>query len=92
MSILGTVGSLYMSILVILLIIGFGLVGLKLVNYILTIDIVDTNKKNVGKIEESDKPETKKWLRLAFYSFLGLMVTVLVLVILSPGASASNHM
>jgi len=42
--ILGNVGSLYMAILIILLVLGFGLLGLWLIDYM--VDVVSKNKGN----------------------------------------------
>jgi hypothetical protein len=87
MGILGAVGSLYTAILVLLLIVGFGLVGLKFINYILAFDInIKSNRTEVNKAE------TYKWLRIALYSFLGVMVSILVLSLLNSSGSITSHM
>ena len=92
MSILGAVGSLYMAILIILLIIGFGLIGLKIVNYVLTIDKIDANLKSNKQPLKDNKSETHKWLRIALYSFIGVMLSVIVLSILNSNGSLASHM
>lgn len=92
MSILGAVASLYMAILIVLLIISFGLIGLKLVNYILTIDSVDTKlNNNISKIL-INKTQINRWVKVAFYSFLGLMFSVLILSILNSSTSFGASM
>lgn len=83
MSILGTVASLYMVILIVLLIISFGLIGLKFVNYILTIDRIDTKSKNNIKNQEGNKTEVNRWIKVALCSFLGIIVSLLLLSILN---------
>lgn len=92
MSILGEVASLYMAILIILLIISFGLIGLKLVNYILTIDYTDTKSKDNTRKSEMKNSEVSRWLRAALYSLLGLIITFLILSILNPTTSFVNAM
>jgi hypothetical protein len=92
MNILGTVASLYMAILIILLIISFGLIGLKLVNYILTIDHIDTKSKNNINKSEGNKKEVNRWIKAALYSFLGLIVSLLILSILNSTTSFVTSM
>lgn len=91
MSILGTVASLYMMILIILLIISFGLIGLKFINYI-TIDEGATKSKNNPDKSKINNADTSKWLKAALYSFLGLVVSMLVMAILNSATTSSLHM
>lgn len=92
MSILGAVASLYMAILIVLLIISFGLIGLKLVNYILTIDSINTKLKNNINKTHINKTQINRWVKVAFYSFLGLMFSVLILSILNSSTSFGASM
>lgn len=82
MSLLGNVGYLYMLMLILLLIIGFGLVGLKLVNYVLDVERPSVKKDtaNLG----FNKPEIIKWLRIALISFVGILITIMLLTTLRP--------
>lgn len=95
MSILGSVGSLYMLILILLLIVGFGMVGLWLINLILTplkaSKATAMNKetnKTIGGIYMNS------WLRLALFSFVGIIISMAVLAFISPGGvfGTSNMM
>jgi hypothetical protein len=90
MSILGSVGSLYMAILTLLLIIGFGLVGLKLINYVLNLEQIGV-KNNSAKIQNNN-PEASKWLKIALYSFAGILLSLFVLSILNLSGINSSHM
>jgi hypothetical protein len=90
MSILGSVGSLYMSILILLLIISFGLVGLKLINYVLGLEQIGA--KNNGIKTQNNNPETRKWLKLALYSFIGILISIFILSILNSSLINSSHM
>ncbi len=92
MGILGTVASLYMAVLIILLIISFGLIGLKFVNYILTLNYFDTKPGGNIKKREFNKIEVHKWLKAALYSFLGLIISFLILSILNSTTSFSTFM
>lgn len=49
MGILGTVGSLYMAVLIMLLVLGFGFLSLWLVDYI--IDVTNKSGKNSVKVK-----------------------------------------
>lgn len=89
MSILGSVGSLYMAILIILLIIGFGLVGLKLTNYVLNFERNNnlTKSKKIG----SEKNESiNKCLRISLYSFLAILISMTILTIIDPKGSMEH--
>ena len=90
MSILGSVGSLYMSILIILLIIGFGLVGLKLINYVLDLEQIKL-KSNTIKIQNT-KIQSNKWLKIALCSFIGILISLFILSILNSSTISSSHM
>ncbi|MFZ5353704.1 MAG: hypothetical protein ACOZCL_13420, partial [Bacillota bacterium] len=86
MSILGNFGSFYMFVLIILLIIGLGMIGTKLAGYILesvnkSERIVNNNfnNKNNGGIFMNS------WLRLALFSFVGIIVSMAVLSFISSG-------
>lgn len=88
-SILGSVGSLYMSILIILLVIGFGLVGLKLTSYVLNFE---KNNKFIKtkKIDSKNNENIYKCLRIALYSFLAILVSMIMLTIIDPQGSMEN--
>ena len=90
MSILGSVGSLYMAILTLLLIIGFGLVGLKLINYVLNLEQILV--KNNGAKTQNNNQETSKWLKIALYSFAGILLSIFILSVLNSSTINSSHM
>ena len=68
MSVLGNVGSIYMVILIILLIIGLGLIVKGFIEYIFVNKAVDLKK--INKITEKGGRimQTNGWLRLAVFS------------------------
>lgn len=74
MSLLGNVGSLYMLILIVILIISFGLIALKVIKFILSIDM----QRNNFKIKATDN----KWVLMVMISFAGIIVSTLVLIII----------
>jgi len=90
MSILGSVGSLYMAILILLLIISFGLVGLKFINYVLNLDQIRV-KNNSVRIQ-NNKAETSKWIKIALCSFIGILLSVFILTVLNSTGINSAHM
>lgn len=90
MNILGSVGSLYMAILILLLIIGFGLIGLKLINYVLGLEQIGI--KNNGVKVQNNKPETSKWLKIALCSFIGILLSLFILSVLNSTSINSSHM
>lgn len=90
MNILGSVGSLYMAILILLLIIGFGLIGLKLINYVLGLEQIGI--KNNGIKVQNIKPETSKWLKVALCSFIGILLSIFILSVLNSTSINSSHM
>ena len=51
MGILGNVGSLYMWILIVLLVLGFGLLGLWLIDYM--VEVVGKNKESKVKVKKA---------------------------------------
>ena len=90
MNILGSVGSLYMAILILLLIIGFGLVGLKLINYVLGLEQIGVKNSTVKL--QSGKLDTNKWLKIALYSFAGILLSLFILTVLNTSGISSFHM
>ncbi|MGE5416504.1 MAG: hypothetical protein ACM3UZ_07065 [Acidobacteriota bacterium] len=88
MNLLGNAGSLYMAILITLLIIGLGSIGLWLIKQ--AVESISSNKQN--KAKGGDNIQDSPWLKLALFSFLGLIITVALLSLVSPsGVSESSH-
>jgi len=91
MNFLGTLGSLYMLILLILLAVGFGLVILNIVNYVTGIEKkksqVSKNKTIGGK-----KMQDNGWLKLALFSFIGIVIAVAILAFITPGGVVGGNM
>lgn len=86
MSFLGSVGSLYMLILIFLLVIGFGLSGLALVRYITnTKDKKTNNNIKIGLEKTGGYKFMNSWLRLALFSFVAILISMAVLTFISPG-------
>lgn len=88
-SILGSVGSLYMAILIILLIIGFGLVGLKITSYVISFEKNNITAKT-NKIGVKNNENVYKCLRIALYSFLAILVSMIMLTIIDPQGSMEH--
>lgn len=92
MSILGSVGLLYMSILILLLIISFGLLGLKLISYVLGLEQIGDKNKNSNVKLQNGRLETNKWLKISLYSFAGILLSLFILTILNTTGISSSHM
>lgn len=88
-SILGSVGSLYMAILIILLIIGFGLVGLKITSYVVNFE-KNNNTAKTNNIGVKNNENVYKCLRIALYSFLAALVSMIMLTIIDPQGSMEH--
>ena len=88
-SILGSVGSLYMAILIILLVIGFGLVGLKIASYVMNFP-KNNNKAKINNIGAKNNEDVYKCLRIALYSFLAILVSTLISTIINPQESMEH--
>ena len=86
MSFLGSVGSMYMLILIFLLVIGFGLVGLALIRFITGPKVSKTDKRqNNAKEKNGGYKFMNSWLRLALFSFVAILISMAVLAFVSPG-------
>ena len=85
MGLLGTVGTLYLTLLAFLLIIGFGLTGLQLITY-LFVSTERTGSKSGGKTQSNP------WHRLVLLSLLSVVLMVTLLILSNPWyQSGSNH-
>ncbi|PKM94459.1 MAG: hypothetical protein CVU84_10335 [Firmicutes bacterium HGW-Firmicutes-1] len=87
---LGNVGSFYMVFLILLLIVGLGMLAMGLITYMFK----PINKKSL-KNEGGNFMQNNNWLKLALFSFIGIMISVIILGFLSPngftGSSTSGH-
>lgn len=93
MSILGNVGSIYMVILILLIVVGLGLIITGFFRYLKE----SGSNKNLGK--GGDKMSTlqnNSWLKLSIFCLVGIVVAVLILSIFSSfgfaGYNTTNHM
>ncbi|MDS1029271.1 hypothetical protein RDV78_01970 [Bacillota bacterium LX-D] len=89
MSLLGNVGSLYMIILILLLIIGLGLITIGLFNYIITFmdKSLNLTKLKIGGMYM----QNNNWLRLALFSFVGIIISVVVLSFVTSGSNSRGY-
>lgn len=89
-SILGSVGSLYMAILIILLIIGFGLAGLKIASYVINFQ-QNNNTAKTNNIGVKNNEDVYKCLKIALYSFLAILVSMVILTIIDPQGNMEQN-
>lgn len=92
MSFLGSVGSLYMLVLIFLLVIGFGLAGLALVRFVTEPKVSKVNKKQNSAYEKNGGFKfMNSWLRLALFSFVAILISMAILAFVSPGGFMGNN-
>lgn len=85
MSSLGNIGSFYMLFLIVLLIVGLGMLTISLLKYMFK----PTNKKR-SKNEGGNYMQSNNMLKLALFSFIGIIISIIVLGFLSPNNVAGN--
>lgn len=86
---MGTVGTIYMGLLIVILIVGLGLLAKKL----LLGPILDFGTKNTHK-HRGGQIMFNKWLKLALVSFVGIIISGFALGLISsgsPGGSSHAH-
>lgn len=92
MSFLGSVGSLYMLILIFLLVIGFGLTGFALVRFVTGPKVNKADKRQNNAYEKNGGFKfMNSWLRLALFSFVAILISMAVLAFVSPGGLMGNN-
>jgi hypothetical protein len=79
---LGNVGSLYMVFLILLLIFGLGMLGMGFINYIMKPK--GTKNKNKILINGGTSMQSNGWLKLALFSFVGIIISGVVLQFMTP--------
>lgn len=97
MDILGSIGQLYTFVLLALLIIGFGLATWAIINYILKKketmeETINSKLELVKKQIESggNKMKNNNFIKLAVFSFMGIIVSIAILSVL-PSLTGSNN-
>lgn len=86
MSFLGDIGSLYMLVLIVLLIVGFGMITKGFFDYLLNL-----KDKNKAKTNGSDKSQSAGWFKLSMYSLAGILISLLILSFL-PSTGTGEQM
>lgn len=76
---LGDISYFYMLILILLLIIGFGMVILKLFNYIFNLELSSFNKNFTRNTEN-----VKLWTKISLLCFISIVILTMLLTIINP--------
>jgi len=91
-SILGNVGSLYMLILILLLIVGLGFLGMGFFNYITGSKQKGTKANINSQIQNGGfLMQNNGWLRLALFSLVGIIIAAAILSFINPGNNMTGH-
>lgn len=87
LSILGSAGYIYMLILMLLLVIGFGLTGLWIINYFFN------NTLSSQRLHSNIKggKGMDRWIRLAVFSLIGIVISMILLAFITPGGMTGGY-
>lgn len=88
MSILGDIGSLYILILVVILIIGLGMLTKGFFHYLFVSDTKNTRKNKGGSFMQNNNTN---WLKLSLFSLVGIIVSMLILSFMSSQGAYGNY-
>jgi len=77
---LGDISYFYMLTLIILLIIGFGMIILKLFNYIFNLNLSLFYNKNFTRNTEN----VKLWAKISLLCFISIVILTMLLAIINP--------
>ncbi|MFZ5986453.1 MAG: hypothetical protein ACOYWZ_04915 [Bacillota bacterium] len=92
MSILGNVGSLYMIVLILLLIVGLGLIGMGFFNYVTSPKKKGTKSNNITQTGNGGfLMKNNGWLRLSLFSLIGIIIAAAILSFINPDGGMARY-
>ena len=92
MSILGNIGSMYMIILILILIGGLGMAGIGFYNFLFNRKKRISSKNDLIQENGGYVMQNNGWLKLALFSFVGIILAFGALSLLTPNTMNPNSM